>query len=298
MKKRNKMKKWIIVGCACLLGGISMASVIDLESAQAGSANIQHQFTFEGTYNSGDSTGTWLDNKAVASPVLVQTLVEPTRKADQQTSGYDSSSKFANFDAFASGAKGDGLQSSATITYAISGTIEYMVQFGVISSNNYMIGGDGSGLNDRLRPLSANGTKAQMTMGNNTPRDLIGGTSVIPYTAGDWYYVAQTWNISGGNVTLNAWVANMSSATPTLTKTINGLSNVFVGDTTSKLYLGSVNGALSFMDGGLDALAVYNTQLSVATITDHFNVIPEPATFSLLGVAALGLIAARRFRIS
>ncbi len=275
MSKNYNMKNRLVTGALCLLTAqVFAGTVADLEQQQAANTNLVHHFTFEGTYNAGDGSGSWLDNKAVASPDMIQDGFEdPARKADQQTSGYDSSSKFANFDAFASGAKGDGLKSAATITYATFGTIEYMVQFGTIGANTYMISGDGSGANDRLRFLTANGTKAQMTMGSNVPRDLIGGTSGIPYTAGDWYYVAQTWNISGGNVTLNAWVANMSAATPTLTKTINGLSNAFVGDTTSTMYLGTVNGSSGFMDGGLDALAVYDAVLGPATIESHFNAV-------------------------
>ncbi len=289
------MKKLTLIGTTCLLAGVASADVAGLEALQQ--ATGAHQYTFEGTYNAADGTGSWLDNK-IATPDLIQDGFEdPSRIAEQTNPGYDSSSSYADFQAWSSGGKGDGLKSAAPITYATSGSIEYMVQFGATDNNNFMISGVGTGANARLRPLSADGTKAQMTMGSNSPHDLIGGATGVGYTVGDWYYVAQIWSISGGNVSMDAWVANMSDATPTLTKTINGASNVFDGDTTTTLYLGSVNGSQDFMAGGLDAIAIYDTQLSESTITSHFNVIPEPEALGLVAIGFAGLLVVRRFHI-
>jgi hypothetical protein len=298
------MKKWTIIRGVCLVAGVSMASVINLESLQATNANIQHQYTFEGTYDAGTSTGAWLDNKAVATPDLSQTLFEATRKADQQASAYDSSSKFANFDAFSSGAKGDGLTSGASsITFATSGTIEYLVQVGTMATNNYgrfMVSGDGAGgSNDRFQFLVMYGTgvnEARMSLGANSQRVVFGGSTGVAYNEGDWYYVAQTWDFSSGSsITMNAWVANLSAGDKSLTKTVNNQVNSFAGNGVAELELGNLgNAANYFADGGLDALAVYNVKLSESDLTGHLSVIPEPATLGLLGAAALGLLGLRR----
>ncbi len=268
---------------ACLLAGMASGTVIELEALQAASGNIQHQFTFEGTYNSADATGAWLDNKAAASPNLIQDGFEdPTRTANQGNPGYDISSSFADFSSFASGVKGDALKSSASITYATSGTIEYLVQFGAMDGGRYVINGDGSGTNDRLRFMATDstGSKAIMLLGANVGFDLIGGTTSVAYgEGGDWYYVAQNWSISGGIVTLDAWVANLTAGGP-LTKTIDGASNTFVGDTTTILNLGGA--ANTFADFGMDALAIYSSQLDINTITSHYNAVvlavPEPVS--------------------
>jgi hypothetical protein len=295
MRVEKNMRIVGLTGLVCLLAGLTSGTVMDLESLQAASGNIQHQFTFEGTYNSADATGAWLDNKAAASPNLIQDGFEdPTRTANQGNPGYDISSSFADFSSFASGTKGDALKSSATITYAASGTIEYLVQFGNMDGSRYVINGDGSGANDRLRfmAIDSTGSKAMMQMGANVAHDLIGGTTSVAYgETGDWYYVAQNWSISSGTVTMDAWVANLTAGGP-LTKTINGASNVFDGNTTTILNLGGA--ANTFADFGMDALAIYSSQLSEAVITSHFNAIPEPATLGLVAVASLVLLGIRR----
>jgi hypothetical protein len=96
---------------------------------------------------------------------------------------------------------------------------------------------------------------------------------------GDWYYVAQNWSISGGIVTLDAWVANLTAGGP-LTKTIDGASNTFVGDTTTILSLGGA--ANTFADFGMDALAIYALQLDESEIRNHWKtIVSGPVTFGL-----------------
>jgi hypothetical protein len=267
------MRKIALTAMVCLLAGIvSAGTVADLEALQAASKNIQHQFTFEGTYDSGNGKGSWLDNKAASSPDLVQDGVEdPARMANSENPGYDSSTSFADFSALASGVKGDALKSSAPITYAASGTIEYLVRFGPMNTSSILIGGGGNGANARLRLIMTDsaGSKAQMQMGANVGYDLIGGETSVAYgESGDWYYVAQNWSISGGTVTMDAWVANLTAGGP-LTKTINGASNVFEGDTATILNLGG--SAKRFAECGLDALAIYNSPLNEAAIISHFK---------------------------
>lgn len=287
---------------AMLLSTATHAGLVaDLESLQAAHSNIQHHYTFEGTYVLPDQTGTWLDNKAAASPALVQTLFEPARKADQQTPGYDSSTNFADFLGWASGGKGDGL-TAMPITFATSGTIEYLVQFGPMdTSSHFMVSGDGTGANDRFQFLIAYGgatATAQMTLGTNTPVDVIGGTTAVPYQEDDWYYVAQNWDIAGGSVTMDAWVANLTDG-GALTKTVDGVSNTFAGDTVAELYLANLaNISGFFADGGLDAIAIYDAPLDAATITSHFNTIaiPETSSFVSMCLAFVVMAGVRRRR--
>jgi len=272
------------------------ATVATLQDMQAANPNVVYQYSFEGTYVSGG--GTWLDQKVGAgAPNLVQGPTAPTRLAEQKTPGYDSSTHYAEFSAFTSGAQGESLLSDGTITYATSGTIEYLVQFGAMTGSRFLISGDGSGANDRLRFLATNGTgdAALMTLGVNTPQTLIGGSTSVAFNIGDWYYVAQNWSISGGIVTMDAWVGNLTAGGP-LTQTISGASNAFDGDTTTILNLGGASNTYAI--GNLDALAIYGSQLDQATLLSHYNAIPEPTSLLLMCVAVIAFVPSLRRRLN
>ena len=286
------MKKPILIGSACLLAGIASATVVDLEALQVASA--QHAYTFEGL----ESSGWFYDDRANATGIDLQQdgFEDSSRTADPASPGHDASTQFSAFSSWASGSKGDALKSASTITYANSGTIEYLVQFGAMDSSHFVINGDGTGPNDRLRPITVADGKAYMSMGVNTGHDLIGGSTSVAYSQDKWYYVAQNWSISGGTVTMDAWVANLTDD-GALTQTIDGASNGFDGNTTTTLWLGQVGNNSGFFTGGLDALAIYDAQLSESTITSHFNAIPEPGTLGLVGAAFLGMLAFRRLAI-
>ncbi len=272
------------------------ATVATLQEIQAASSNISYQYSFEGTYSSG--TGTWLDQKVGAgTPDLVQGPLAPTRLAEQKTPGYDSSTHYAEFSAFTSGAQGESLLSDGTITYAAAGTIEYLVQFGSMTGSRFLISGDGSGGNDRLRFLATNntGNAAVMTLGTNTAQTLIGGSTSVAFNVGDWYYVAQNWTISGGIVTMDAWVGNLTAGGP-LIQTISGASNAFDGNTTTVLNLGGASNTYAI--GNLDALAIYGSQLNQSTILSHYSAIPEPTSLLLMGVAALAFLPSLKRRLN
>ena len=256
-------------------------AVRDLEEAQAAEAGIAYQYTFEG----GEPDA--LNQKVNPyEPDLEQVLLEPNRKADFPTAGYDSSTRYADFLAWASGSKGDGLRSETDIAFAAAGTIEYLVQFGAMSDNHFVLKGSGTGADARMYFCNVNGAvpKALMVMGPNVGYDLIGGTSGVAYTNDVWYYVAQTWSISGGTVTMNAWVSDLSDVIPTLVKTIDGASNSYDGDTTSKLDLANAGGS-NFADCGLDALAIYDAQLDVSTIQSHFSVFTDFSPATIVGLS-------------
>lgn len=273
------------------------ATVATLQQMQAANPNVAYQYSFEGTYSSGG--GTWLDQKVGSgSPNLVQGPLAPGRVAEQKAPGYDSSTNYAEFSGLANSSAGDSLLSSGSITYAAAGTIEYLVQFGTNTGARNLISGDGSGANDRLRFLAtgAAGDKANMVLGANTGFDLIGGTTSVSFVTGDWYYVAQNWSIVGTTVTIDAWVANLTAG-GSLTQTISGATNSFVGDTTTILNLGGASG--TYANGNLDALAIYGSQLSQATILSHFESIsvPEPSTCFLMGLAMVSFIPSLKRRV-
>jgi hypothetical protein len=278
------MEKTIgLIGMVCLLEGLASASVSDLESAQAAHSNIVYQYTFEGAGRTAR-----LDQKiSPNSPDLVQYKLTVANDITF-SAGYDSSSQAAATWAgtLASGKRSTGtaMKTAETLSMPTSGTIEYMVKAAAINDSGFAVTGIGG--TDRWY-FMYNGTtnsttpKASMTLGANVAHDLIGGTTAVAYEANHWYYVAQTWRISGGTVTMNAWVADMSIETPVLTQTIVNKTAAHMSTTTNLFRLGSNTDTANFFKGNLDAVAVYSTTLDAATIASHFDAIPKAATVGL-----------------
>ena len=166
-----------------------------------------------------------------------------------------------------------------------SGTIEFLVKADLLNDQGFALSGlSGSGSTSSRWYFFQNSTAdtnlARMTYGNNTPHTLIGGATGVAYNANDWYYVAQTWSITGGTVTLNAWVANLSAETPVLTQTISSATATHQGGLTTLLRIGSLTDTANFFRGEVDAVAIYNTALATETIQSHFETLTIPTDLS------------------
>jgi hypothetical protein len=273
------MKKAMLIYAVCSFGGFASATVHGLEQLQVANSSIVYQYTFEGA-----NLAERLDQKkSPDSPDLAQ--VKDTLTSDVSfANGWDSSSQAVGTLAgsLSSGRRQTGvaLKTTNTLTMSTSGTIEYMVKADAISDQ----GGIVSGISGSSRWYFMHNTttnKATMTLGANTPYDLIGGTAGVAYEANHWYYVAQTWDIVGTNVTMNAWVADMSLATPVLTQTIVNKTAGGAGGVTNQFRLGSLMDTDYFSDANLDAVAIYNTTLDSTTIISHFDALRATGVLNL-----------------
>jgi hypothetical protein len=257
-----------------------------LEQLQAADPNIQQQYTFEGE----DDAARRNMKVTPFAPSLAEytntgSLVVPV----SYPAGWQGSGTVARTSAggLSSGSRstGSALKTNAAITLTTSGTIEFLIKADVLNDQGFALSGiSGSGGTASRWYFFQNSTTdtnvARMTYGNNTPHNLIGGATGVAYNANDWYYVAQTWSITDGTVTLNAWVANLSAETPVLTQTISGATAVHQGGLTTLLRVGSLTDTANFFRGEVDAVAIYNSALGAETIQSHFETLTIPTDLS------------------
>ncbi len=80
---------------------------------------------------------------------------------------------------------------------------------------------------------------------------------------------------AGDQTAFHHWVATKNGATSKLYKDgvdVTGtLTNQTLANTTAALFIASRGGTSEFLNATLDELAIYNTELSAATVQDHYN---------------------------
>ena len=276
------MKIEMLMGVVYLLGSLASADVAELEQLQAMNANVVYQYTFEGATDTNkleQKVGTY-------EPDLVMYKNEDINTSGDVTfvSGFDASSIAVKTKTgwMSGGGRNTGaaVKTISNVTFSASGTIEYLVKTVLKDDEGYALRGYDSSPSSRWY-FFANGSsgtdKAYMMLGDASAVDLVGGSSGVAYNTGDWYYIIQTWSASGGNITLNAWIANLNSASPVLTQTINNQVKSHAGGLDTILRLGSAADNYRYFNGELDAVAVYSSILDGATIEAHFNAVaPVP----------------------
>lgn len=279
------------------------AQVIALQDAQATNASILYQYSFEGS-DDAERLGQKIspNTPALVTYSVTGTAVVPVSFVD----GLDDSGTAIRTSAGAiSGGvrnSGSAVTTTSNITYTSSGTIEFLVKADLQNDGGYAVAGTAGTSRWRFFQNGAtnSGGTALTTIGNNVPLTLMGGSTGVAYNVNEWYYVAQTWNITGTNVTINGWVANLSAETPQLVQTIVGATHGHTGNFSSDFRIGSLTDTLSFFRGEVDAVAIYGSVLSESTINDHFlTVVPEPSSMALLllgGLCAAVAIHRRRNR--
>ena len=281
------MKKSILMGIACLLAGVVSADVATLEQLQATNANVVYQYTFEGATDTNK-----LEQKVSPyEPDLVMYKNEDLHTSGDVTfvDGYDSSGKAVKTKTgwMSGGGRntGAGVKTVSNLAFSASGTIEYLVKAVLNDDEGYAVRGYDSSPSSRWYFFfnGSSGTgKAMMMLGDASAADLIGGSTGMDYNTGNWYYIVQTWSVSGGNVTLNAWVANLNTASPTLTKTIHNTVKSHAGGLNTDLRFGSAADNYRYFNGEVDAMAIYDTVLDETTIGAHFNAVaPAPLTTNI-----------------
>ncbi len=265
-----------IILLVILLAGVASADVAGLEKLQATHDDVLYQYTFEG----GRSEA--FGQKVGSQKPAVEKFLTAGNHADEAISfvpGYDQSSMaLQTKTGWISGGKrntGAALKSLKSINFPALGTIEYLVKADEINDSGFAVSGDVSDPKTRWYFFLNGGAdtgKASMRLGGlGTAYDLIGGATGVSYKQKTWYYVAQTWNASEGVVTMNAWVADLSSETPELKRTVMNQGAPHAGGMEALLRLGSVSDTGNFFRGKLDAVAIYGKQLSESTIQEHFN---------------------------
>ncbi len=171
-----------------------------------------------------------------------------------------------------------------------TGTIEFWMNADtVVDYRNPFSTSGAAGGNEGFRFEVNTAGKFDIRVGND------GGATHIPYTltnsatAGEWYYVAATWDT--GTNTLKAYLNGTKVVDVTHTAWPTNLADVEIGR-------GFSNASERSWDGLIDEVAIYNgTALSEAQVLAHYNVaVPEPSAIVLASLGALGLALIGRRR--
>jgi hypothetical protein len=112
-------------------------------------------------------------------------------------------------------------------------------------------------------------------------------------TADTWYYFAARWNADqGAGADELTWYLGKADGTGTLSS-----GNINIAATTNGasggIYLAGKTTYYEYY-GAMQEVAIWDRELSDASIQSQFSAIPEPATLSMIGVATIGLLILRR----
>lgn len=268
---------------------LSQAGVADLEEFQAGSPSLLYHYTFEGANR-------------------VERLAQKKDPFRPELSEYTNPGRFVDPVTFPSGLNGHGfavrtsagglalgqrktgsaLESRLTLTFPQSGTIEFLIRPGLIDDQGCGIAGEDG--ETRWRFFQNGGVDsgiAVSTIGDNVPLTLIGEGTAVPYVAGHWYYVIQSWSVRDGRVVLNAWVADLNALSPRIVQTISEARHGHAGGFDSRLRIGSLNDSLAYFRGDIDALAVYNIPFGPSDIEKRLEILGIGASPSITGLSAV-----------
>jgi hypothetical protein len=174
------------------------------------------------------------------------------------------------------GSGGAGLSTVASIALPTTLTVEAIVRpLAAPLEEGYGVSTRAAANNRGYFIAQPNGTNNLITaIGDNyaaSSRNL-----VTSYTPGQWYYVANTYTISGGNTTVNGYVANLSKR-EALTQVVNNVTVTGTYGASSPLAIGLADftpagySLQRAFQGQLDEVALYNTALSQSTIAQHLQ---------------------------
>ena len=135
---------------------------------------------------------------------------------------------------------------------------------------------------------------------NGTTTAFAGAAGTIP-TAGEWTYLAVSYDGSASTDNVKYYIGDGTTLSLDGTQSLNAGA---LTASTSGLYVGNYTAAPRSISGSYDNIRVWTGAgtggvADLATLTtamQYDDVIPEPATLGLVGLAGSALLALRRFR--
>jgi hypothetical protein len=115
----------------------------------------------------------------------------------------------------------------------------------------------------------------QFRLGSSGFQNFIGGTTGAPLIAGDWYYIVYNYAISGGEMRLDIYVRNLTEA-GSLLKTYSGSFGFSPAATAGLRFgIGTLGSTSYFVSSEFDAIAIYNSELSLDEMAARTSLIPK-----------------------
>ena len=267
MGKQTLSVAWCMAAAGVLVivvASPAQATVYDLTNLADGHASLQYHWTMD-----NDAAGGFYDAhqggvglvQARSSSSYAATMVE----------GFDVSTEAVQTDR-PTGDRDTGaaLRTASEITLPSTGTIEYLFKADTENEGGYVASAT---VGDSRHYFGYDSPTMGVVVGFGDPgqyRDLLGGSSGVVYSTGEWYYVAVNYASSGGNTVFNAYVANLSDGDAAATQTITSWTTSGTAGGTSRFGIGCF-GKMGdhYLDGAVDQVAIYGASLSSTEIDDH-----------------------------
>ena len=114
--------------------------------------------------------------------------------------------------------------------------------------------------------LGVNGSNQIVVILRSTISDRLYFTSTTTLTIGNWYHVVMTYDGTATINSVNIYINDSLSAFTNQTGTLLGTM-----ESTDQLYIGSRDDSDNWIDGNLDEISIFNTELSASDVTTIFN---------------------------
>jgi len=255
------------------------ADVVDLRNLVAGDASLIHHYTFEG------ATDTLRREDKEGSADLSEVSYGTGPAITYDAAGFDGTTKAVITTRNVGDTdNGRGLSTGSNISLPTALTVELLMRPDAATLS-------GPTKNGYVAMTRAGGSQrgyyvfqgSYSTTDSNDIATLIGSgydagheqTLVETLTAGHWYYVANTYSVSGGNTTINTHIADLTAGDTTLTTATKGVTGTH--GSAAPLGIGIADFTLtsptppiqSAFPGAIDEVAVYNSALNATTLQHH-----------------------------
>ena len=283
------------------------ADVADMRAEVSADSNLIHHYTFEGATDSerlADKVSGGADLSVIGYGTGSATIGAANGIKFTGVTFDDSTVSLTTYREGVNTTGGAGLSTVSDVALPTSLTVEAIIR-PLDAYTGYDIGhavmthlGGQRGYFITSMDGGVDGDKLATVVGSSSAKTPTGS-----FTSGDWYYVANTYSVSGGNTTITSYMANITLGETTLTKVLDGYVSAGVYGTPaplgvgladlSKQYAGTAFEHCLAFNGQIDEVALYGTALGEAKIESHFEAlkaVPEPGTLVLMAFGGLGLV--------
>ncbi len=282
---------FVSAGAALLIltvSSLSRGSVVDLRGTVTAEPDLIHHYTFEGandlarladqgpgaadlsvvSYGTGSSTIGTATGVSFSGPAWDGTSTSLTPYNDGQ--------------GFSSG--GAGLSTVAPVALPASMTVEAIFRpLAAPSGSGYGVATRQASDRRGYYLYQGEGDRLATIVGDDFSQPDNDRTVLRYFRPGDWYYLVNTYEQSGGNTQITSYVANLSQGDTGLSKALEGVVASSSYGSSAPLGIGIADftpigqGYQRGFDGQLDEVAIYGAALDQAAAQRHYDALRRVA---------------------